>query len=134
MLAQQPDDPFRVDIRVDKGLQTNLLIKRKLLKAMVRPARFERATFCSGGKRSIQLSYGRSGKSLHIVYQRAECAFAEQSCPVQDDPKRGEYFQYKRILKIQRSGEGTPRVKASHDAECSRFGIFLCACWRQEKL
>ena len=46
---------------------------------MVRPARFERATFCSGGKRSIQLSYGRSGRPLHIVYQRAERAFAKHS-------------------------------------------------------
>ncbi len=26
---------------------------------LVRPARFERATSCSGGKHSIQLSYGR---------------------------------------------------------------------------
>jgi hypothetical protein len=28
------------------------------LKELVGPARFERATSCSGGKRSIQLSYG----------------------------------------------------------------------------
>ena len=55
MLAQQPDDPFRVD----KGLQTNLLIKRKLLKAMVRPARFERATFCSGGKRASSMVFSQ---------------------------------------------------------------------------
>ena len=28
-------------------------------RVLVRPARFERATSCSGGKHSIQLSYGR---------------------------------------------------------------------------
>ena len=33
---------------------------------LVRPARFERATSCSGGKRSIQLSYGR----IFYVYCR----------------------------------------------------------------
>ena len=32
---------------------------------MVRPERFELPTCCSGGNRSIQLSYGRSAFSLH---------------------------------------------------------------------
>ena len=32
---------------------------------MVRPERFELPTCCSGGNRSIQLSYGRSEFSLH---------------------------------------------------------------------
>ncbi len=34
---------------------------------MVRPGRFELPTFCSGGKRSIQLSYGRALVGLFIV-------------------------------------------------------------------
>ncbi|SPF42731.1 hypothetical protein SBA4_2970021 [Candidatus Sulfopaludibacter sp. SbA4] len=36
---------------------------------MVRPGRFERPTFCSGGKRSIQLSYGRTLWGAFILYQ-----------------------------------------------------------------
>ena len=32
---------------------------------MVRPERFELPTYCSGGNRSIQLSYGRAQFSLH---------------------------------------------------------------------
>ncbi len=32
---------------------------------MVRPERFELPTYCSGGNRSIQLSYGRAVMILH---------------------------------------------------------------------
>jgi hypothetical protein len=33
---------------------------------MVRPERFELPTYCSGGNRSIHLSYGRTGMNLSV--------------------------------------------------------------------
>ena len=42
-----------------------------------------------------------------------------QSCPMQDDPERGECFQHKMILKRRQRGEGTLRVNASHHGACS---------------
>ncbi len=36
-------------------------------RCVVRPGRFERPTFCSGGKRSIQLSYGRTESNIPSV-------------------------------------------------------------------
>jgi hypothetical protein len=35
------------------------------LRGLVRPERFELPAYCSGGNRSIQLSYGRTSVILH---------------------------------------------------------------------
>ena len=37
---------------------------------LVRPERFELPTYCSGGNRSIHLSYGRSAVNYMTVYVR----------------------------------------------------------------
>ena len=60
---------------------------------------------------------------------------AVQSCPRQDDPERGECFQHEMILKRQRSGQGTRRVNASHQAACSRShaGGDTRVCGRQRR-
>ena len=46
---------------------------------MVRPERFELPTYCSGGNRSIHLSYGRSAVNYMTVYVRQ--AQIASSCP-----------------------------------------------------
>jgi hypothetical protein len=40
---------------------------------MVRPERFELPTYCSGGNRSIHLSYGRTNLSLHAGGAKHQC-------------------------------------------------------------
>ena len=40
---------------------------------MVRPERFELPTYCSGGNRSIQLSYGRTFVILHEGIRMPNC-------------------------------------------------------------
>jgi hypothetical protein len=49
----------------------------QVLRNMVRPSRFELLTFCFGGKRSIQLSYGRT--FLHSIAKGPPGAFMLRS-------------------------------------------------------
>src|SRR3981081_3388593 len=43
----------------------------QMVENVVRPSGFEPPTFCSGGKRSIQLSYGRTGRSYIPIVSRS---------------------------------------------------------------
>ena len=53
----------------------SLLLVRYCFSVMVRPGRFERPAYSSGGCRSIQLSYGR-GYSILFVLRRCRSRFA----------------------------------------------------------
>ena len=52
---------------------------------MVRPERFELPTCCSGGNRSIQLSYGR--KPVSLVYMGWTWNFQKQRLKEKTGPK-----------------------------------------------
>ena len=54
---------------------------------MVRPGRFERPTFCSGGKRSIQLSYGRP--RLPFIVKQTNVRFVLPCHWTAISPRRG---------------------------------------------
>ena len=56
------------------------IIENKLLKEMVRPERFELPASSSGGKRSIQLSYGRV-TSVYIESLASSILVVEQFPP-----------------------------------------------------
>ena len=65
----------------------------------------------------------RPGRSYRCILPRPA---APQSCPIQDDPERGECFQHKMILRMQRWGQGTLRLTMQHAerltlAECESF-------------
>ncbi len=48
------------------GTAVRRMPKREVLLSLARPERFELPTYCSGGNRSIQLSYGRAAASVYI--------------------------------------------------------------------
>ena len=62
---------------------------------------------------------GRDRKSPRSTKQKRKCsAPARESCPMQDEPEGEECFQHKMSLKMNKPGQGTMRVNASHHAAC----------------
>src|ERR1700757_4796491 len=64
-------DRFSADIKLRlrssdrKPCDSVALLASCAVRGVVRPERFELPTYCSGGNRSIQLSYGRVTSALH---------------------------------------------------------------------
>ena len=56
--------PLSFPMRFPRPAQTPVPPKHKLIKKMVRPAGVEPTAFGSGGRRSIQLSYGRTAVNI----------------------------------------------------------------------
>ena len=81
---------------------------------MVRPARFERATSCSGGKHSIQLSYGR----IYCAYCRLR-GFERQAAKRSycGSPRTRRLYRcftlVRSEMKTGRQTEGRPRLNIS---------------------
>ena len=58
-----------------------------------------------------------SDATIVVIISHSTPACVSESCPIQDDPERGECFQHKMILKTTKVGGGTLRVNANHHAE-----------------
>src|SRR5438105_5535794 len=95
---------------------------------MVRPERFELPTYCSGGNRSIQLSYGRGPRNYTYVHYLAssrhclgqppatrcaqDCAHSAEKRPRVPCPLRGERNGWKSRLSCAQRFEPRSRHRS----------------------